>query len=275
MGYEMKLGSSRREYLKGIVGLAGAGSLAGCTFTAGALDSSMASVTGVDELMMFKGAPAHGEYPAEETQFEMEMPGGHMEMEAVTIRMTAATDDSNNYHFMPHVAWVEPGQTVFWEHFSKEGISERRTHTITSFGSAGKYMRMIPEAANHFDSGYRAGTHGIDQDELIDERYNREMAEQIGQEGGFSREFQEEGVYFYYCQPHHQYKMAGAVVVGELWGDGGTEAVSNPSGWSPAMTSDGDRLADLDQMHGPALRDQVHELQEMVHSGGDMEDGGH
>ena len=270
------IGNSRRSFLKSIAGLAGATSLAGCTFTAGALDSSMESVMGVEGLSMFKGAPAHGEYPAEPSQFEMEMPEGHMEMEAVTVAMTAPTDDSNNYHFMPHVAWVEPGQTVFWEHFSQEGVSERRTHTVTSFGGGDLFMRLIPEAASHFDSGFRAGTHGLDQDELIDERYNREMVDQIGQEGGFSHEFEEEGVYFYYCQPHHSFKMAGAVVVGELWGEGGSESVTDPSGWGPAMTADTDRISVMDSMHGEALQEQVHELQELVHSGGDTAgDGGH
>lgn len=268
-------GRSRRTFLKRIAGLAGVTSLAGCTMTAGALDSSMSSVMGVEGLSMFKGAPAHGQYPAEPSQFEMEMPDGHMEMEAVTIAMTAATDDSNNYHFMPHVAWVEPGQMVFWEHFALEGVSERRTHTVTSFGGGDLFMRLIPEEASHFDSDYRAGTHGLDQAGLIDERYNREMTAQIGQEGGFSHQFEEEGVYFYYCQPHHSYKMAGAVVVGELWGEGGSESVPDPSGWGPAMTADTDRIPEMDPMHGAALHDQVHELRELVHSGGDTEDGGH
>lgn len=267
--------SSRRTYLKGIAGLAGTSALAGCTITAGALDSSMETVMAIDELSMFKGAPAHGEYPAETSHIEHEMPGGVMEMEAVTIGMTAATDDSNNYHFMPHVAWVEPGQTVFWEHFSRAGVSERRTHTITSFGGADLFMRLIPADAHHFDSGYRAGTHGISQSELIDERHNREMVDQIGQEGGFSHQFEQEGVYVYYCQPHHEFKMAGAVVVGELWGDAGDEAVSNPDGWGPAMTADTDQIPSMDPMHGAAVHDQVHELREMIHAGGDMNGGGH
>lgn len=265
---------SRRRFLKGIGGLAGLSTLAGCTFTAGALDSSMSSVMGVEGLSMFKGAPAHGEFPAEPSHIEMEMPGGHMEMDAVTIAMVAATDDSNNYHFMPHVTWIEPGQTVFWEHFALEGVSERRTHTVTSIGATDLYPRMIPEAAQHFDSGYRAGTHGLDQSGLIDERFNREMAELIGQEGGFSRQFEEEGVYFYYCQPHHMFKMAGAIVVGELWGEGGTETVSNPSGWAPAMTANLERIPAADPIHGTAVHDQLHELREMIHSGGVME-GGH
>lgn len=267
--------ASRRGYLKGVAGLVGGSAFAGCTATVGALDSTMESVMEVDELDMFKGAPAHGEFPAEPSTIEHEMPGGHMEMEAVAIRMTAATDDSNNYHFMPHVAWVEPGQTVFWEHFARAEVSERRTHSVTSFGSNGLFMRLIPEHAHHFDSDYRAGTHGIDQGELIDERYNREMADQVGQEGGFSHQFEEEGVYFYYCQPHHQYKMAGAIVVGELWGSDGTESVSNPSGWAPAMTADTDAILGQDPMHGDAVKDQLHELREMIHSGGDMMEGGH
>lgn len=267
--------TSRRRYLEALAGLGAATSLAGCTLTAGALDSSMASVMDVEELSMFKGAPAHGEYPADPSHIEMEMPGGHMEMDVVTIRMIAATDDSNNYHFMPHVTWIEPGQTVFWEHFAKEGVSERRTHTVTSFGSTGRFMRLIPADAQHFDSGYRAGTHGIVQNEGIDERYNREMADQIGQEGGFTREFEHEGVYLFYCQPHHEFKMAGAVVVGELWGDTGDETVPDPHGWAPAMTADADQIAEMDPMHGAHLQDQVHELREMIHSGGDMSDGGH
>jgi len=28
-----------------------------------------------------------------------------MSMDVVTVRMVAKPDDSNNYHFMPHVAW--------------------------------------------------------------------------------------------------------------------------------------------------------------------------
>lgn len=260
---------TRRDVLKGIACVGGAGSLAGCTFGAGALDSSMESVMGIEDLAMFKGAPAHGEYPAEPSHIEMHMPGGDMEMEAVTIRMTAATDGSNNYHFMPHVAWIEPGQTVFWEHFSMEGVSERRTHTVTSFGGAGLFPRLIPGHAPHFDSGFRAGTHGRSERELIDERFNREMVNMIGQEGGFSRTFDHEGVFMFYCQNHHEFKMAGAVVVGEQWGEDGTETVDEAHGWAPGMTADIDGIPDVDPVHGEAVHDQVHELREMIRSGGE------
>ncbi len=259
----------RRRFLKGISSLGVAGAVAGCTITAGSLDSDMGSVMDVEGLEMFKGAPAHDNFPAPSEHIEHHMPGGVMEMDAVTVAMTAATDDSNNYHFMPHVTWIEPGQMVFWEHFSREGVSERRTHTVTSFGAGSLFPSLIPDGAAHFDSGYRAGTHGIDQDELIDERFNREMADIIGQEGGFSHMFEQEGVYMFYCQNHHEFKMAGAVVVGELWGDDGTAAVDDPAGWAPAMTADIDVITDLDPVHGEAVHDQVHEVRELIISGGE------
>ena len=229
----------------------------------------MANVMGVEGLSMFKGGPANGEYPASTSHIEMEMPGGqHMEMEAVTVSTIAAPDDSNNYHFMPHVVWVEPGQTVLWEHYAAPGVSEKRTHTATSFGGAGQFMRLIPEGASHFDSGYRAGTHGMDQQEQIDERFSRKMARLIGQEGAFTHTFEQQGVYFYYCQNHHEFKMAGAVVVGELWGENGDEAVSDTTGWGPGMTANLDLIPRQDPLHGKALKDQLHEVREMIISGG-------
>lgn len=246
--------------------------------TAGSIDPSMEAVMGVEGLSMFKGAPAHGEYPASPSHIEMEMPSGeHMEMEAVTIRTTAATDDSNNYHFMPHVAWVEPGQMVFWEHFGAPGVSEKRTHTVTSFGASGQFMRLIPEGVSHFDSGFRAGTHG--EGYLIDERFNRKMVRLLGTEGGFGIKFQEPGVYLYYCQNHHMFKMAGAVVVTELWGEHGDQSVSNPKGWAPAMTTEPHKVKEADPLHGEPLSHQIEELHTMITSGGEsmghgMEMGG-
>ena len=271
--------SHRRTFLKGLGAAAGISSLSGCTILradavgsnfAKSIEPSMSSVMGVEGLSMFKGAPAHGEYPASTSHIEMEMPGGeHMEMEAVTVMTIAAPDDSDNYHFMPHVVWVEPGQMVLWEHFSKPGVSEKRTHTATSFGRGDRFMRLVPDGASHFDSGYRAGTHGMDQSEQIDERFSRKMARAIGQEGAFSHKFEQEGVYFYYCQNHHEFKMAGAVVVGELWGEHGDEAVSDPSGWSPAMTANLDAIPKQDPLHGKAVKDQLHELREMITTGGE------
>lgn len=268
---------SRRRFLGALAGAGTVAPLSGCTVLAGALDSDMESLEDIDELPMFKGAPAQDAFPAETETIEHHMPDGMMEMEAVSIATTAATDGSNNYHFMPHVAWIEPGQTVAWEHFSRPGVSERRTHTITSFGADGKYMRLIPPDAEPFDSGYRAGTHGVDHREHLDERFNREMVDQIGQEGMFTHQFEQEGVYLFYCQPHHEYQMAAAVVVGELWGEHGDEAVDDPAGWAPAMTADTERIRTMDPRHGHAVSEQVHELRELIRSGGDMmgNGGGH
>ena len=267
---------TRRRYLKGlsVVGLAG---LAGCTMTQGSIDSSMSSVMGVEGLSMFKGAPAHGEYPAE--PMTMEMHGG-MEMTAVSVDMVASTDDSNDYHFMPHVAWVEPGTTVAWSHADIEDVSEPRTHSVTSFGAGGRFPRLIPEAASHFDSGFIAGLHGVKPELGIDERFNQRISDRLSDaesipRGPFTHTFEEEGVYFYYCQPHNIFKMAGAIVVGELWGEGGTETVSDPQGWAPAMTTEAaEQISEIAPVGGEALQEQVHEVRELVHGGGESM-GGH
>lgn len=272
---------NRRRFLRLGAVVGGIGGLSGCTMTAGSIDASMDYVMGREGLPMTKGAPAMGEYPASPSQIEMEMPDGmHMEMEAVSIATIAPTDDSNNYHFMPHVVWIEPGQMVFWEHFDAPGFSERRTHTTTSFGAGGLFPRMIPEGAPHFDSGYRAGTHGAQGggDPTIDERFNRKMVRLVGQEGGFALEFQQKGVYMFYCQNHHEFRMAGAVVVGELWGEDG-QAGEDPVGWSPAMTRDVREIEAADRLHGDVMAAQVEELREMIHAGqGGMahdDEGGH
>lgn len=273
---ETRYGRRRFLELCGATGALGVAALSGCAMTAGSTDASMSYVMGREGLQMTKGAPADGSYPASPSQIEMEMPSGeHMEMEAVTVSTIAPTDDSDNYHFMPHVVWVEPGQRVFWEHYNEAGFSERRTHTVTSFGSAGLFMRLIPEDASHFDSGYRAGTHGSG-DPTIDERFNRKMVGLVGQEGGFGVQFQQKGVYVYYCQNHHMFKMAGAVVVGEIWGEDGTMG-EDPAGWAPAMTADISRLGEQDPLHGEALMHQVEELRGFVHAGragGHGTDGG-
>ena len=231
----------------------------------------MGFMQATDALSMFKGAPAHGEYPAHPQQMEME----GMSMEGVTIDMVAKPDGSNNYHFMPHVAWVEPGTTVIWSHADIDDISQPRAHSVTSFGAGDLFPKLIPTDAPGFDSGYIPGLHGQKAvDEGIDERFNgrlsnklKEVGNPVGR-GPFTHTFEHEGVYLYYCQNHHGYKMAAAVVVGELWGEGGTEVVSDPHGWSPAMTVDPERVEQADPTHGAAVHDQIGELREMIHSGG-------
>lgn len=302
----------RREFLAGGLGALGVSSLSGCLMVAGSTDPSMEPFQDVEGLEpMFKGAPVMDDYPAGTEHVAMTMPGGmEMEMDAVTIEMIAPEDETDNFHFMPHVAWIEPGQTVFWRHFVEKGISQPQPHTITSFGAGGQFPRLIPEEAEHFDSGFRAGTHSagahgdeggdehggeeggddhgdespaerpaVDRRVMIDERFNRNMVDRIGNEGGMSVTFEQEGVYFYYCQNHHMFMMAGAVVVGPLYGDHGNAhpdvATENPPGWGPAMTMDGlgDRIREADEVHGDALAGQVEELRMLVKSGGEMGDG--
>lgn len=272
----------RRQFLKysSAAGALGIGSVSGCTMVSGSQSSGMGFMQGVDGLSMFKGAPAHGEYPAHEMSMQME----GMSMEAVGVQMVAKPDDSNNYHFMPHVAWVEPGTTVAWMHADIDGVSQPRGHSVTSFGGTGFLPRLIPDGAHHFDSGYIPGLHGAKSvSEGIDHRFNQRMSNTLKDlgnpvgRGPFMHTFEEEGVYLYYCQNHHSFKMAAAIVVGELWGEDGTEAVDDPHGWNPAMTADAEAVAEVDEAHGEALHDQIGELRTMIHSGGESmgHGGGH
>lgn len=267
-------GCGRRRFLKysGAAGVLGLSSLSGCTMVQGSQASGMEFMMGVEGLSMFAGAPAHGEYPAMPMSMSME----GMSMEGVPVKMVAKPDDSNNYHFMPHVAWVEPGTQVIWSHADIEGVSQPRGHSVTSFGAGEFFPSMIPEEASHFDSGYIAGLHGQKSEaEGIDERFNGRLSNKLLEVGNptargpYSHTFEHEGVYLYYCQNHHGFKMAAAIVVGELWGEGGTEAVDDPHGWSPAMTREAHHLEEADEHHGEAVHHQVGELREMIHSGGE------
>lgn len=265
----------RRQFLKysGATGALGLTALSGCTMVAGSQASGMAFMQGVEGLSMFAGAPAHGEFPAEPQHMEMH---GGMEMDAVSVNMVAKPDDSNNYHFMPHVAWIEPGTTVSWSHADIEGVSQPRGHSVTSFGAGDLFPKLIPADAAHFDSGYIAGLHGQKSvAEGIDERFNQRLSNRLRNAGNplgrgpFTHTFEHEGVYLYYCQNHHGFKMAAAIIVGELWGEDGTEAVSDPHGWGPAMTTDPETVAHHDEAHGDAIHEQLGELREMIHTGGE------
>lgn len=252
----------------------------------------------VKALKMFKGAPAKDQYPAQEMTMSME----GMEMQGVMVKLVAKPDDSNNYHFMPHVAWVTPGTQVIWGHADIDGVSEPRGHTATAFGAGHRFPRLIPGDAAWFDSGFIPGLHGSKSvTEGIDHRFNGRISDRISNpvnseqlseheqpvpRGPFTMTFESPGVYFYYCQNHHEFKMAGAIVVGQdaetpYWGEKGAKAdgVSpNPDGWAPAMTIPmetlHEQIHDADPIHGEALAHQVEELRGMIHSGGKMM-GGH
>lgn len=286
--------SDRRQFLRsaGALGALGLTSLSGCTMLAGSQAPSMGFMQDVEALKMFKGAPAMGNYPAKPKTMTME----GMEMTGVMVRLVAKPDDSNNYHFMPHVAWVEPGTTVMWAHADIEGVSQPRGHTVTAFGANHMLPRLFPTDARPFDSGFIPGLHGQKSvEEGIDHRFNQRISERITSvensehlssrerpvpRGPFMVKFHKPGAYFYYCQNHHQFRMAGAIVVGPYYGEHGDEHDSvsqpNPDGWGPAMTAKNvhEKIHEADHLHGEALAHQVEEVRGMIHGGGKMM-GGH
>ncbi|MFB6130546.1 MAG: plastocyanin/azurin family copper-binding protein [Salinigranum sp.] len=192
----------------------------------------------------------------------------------VMVHAVAMADDSNNYHFFPHVVWVEPGTTVKWEHFVKPHVSVARVHTSTALSGKHFGVRLIPESAQGWDSKLMAGTGSMMSSEqrFFDAEENGGITNDIGKQvvnsesnqlrGGFSHTFEKQGVYMYYCQNHYKFNMAGAVVVGPLSGKNKAE------GWAPAMTAD---LSPIEEYVGAeGLIDQLGELREFVEKGGSM-----
>lgn len=94
---------------------------------------------------------------------------------------TAETADG--FAFSPQVIHVRKGGTVTWTVPSS-------AHTVTTYSPNNSQPRRIPKGATGFDSGFLTG----------------------GQT--FSKTFSVEGVYDYYCSPHHNKGMVGCVVVG-------------------------------------------------------------
>lgn len=249
---------SRRSFLRaaGLAGTVGLGSLAGCTALKGSEAPSMARAMSETGLPMFGGGP------------------DNLQSGEVRVNAVAFTDDSNNYHFFPHVVWVEPGTKVEWEHYVKAHVSEARVHTATAF--TGNYfgVRLIPDGAEGFDSGYMSGTGkmmSIDQS-FFDSQENGGITNNYGKKvvnsqssmirGGFSHTFDQQGVYLYFCENHYKWHMAGAVVVGPL--GGGKEG----DGWAPAMTADISPIGEF--VGGEGLVDQLKELREFIEKGGSM-----
>lgn len=64
----------------------------------------------------------------------------------------------------------------------------------------------------------------------------------------YERTFETPGVYMYYCMPHKDFGMAGALVVGDVgpgdpgWGPGMTEPVEQNETLSPEMTGKIEKL---------------------------------
>lgn len=249
--------ASRRRFLQAV---GGAGAL-GLTSLSGCLQTTMLEGTaGPDMMPLMKmgmspvaGAPKHGDYPATPND------EGY-----VDVLMIAYEDQSDNYHFMPHVAWVEPGTTVRWMHTAK-GISEPRTHSATAITptTMGGFPRLIPEGVEPFDSGFLPGVHGRPYQEITDTGIDP---------GPYTHTFEQPGVYFYVCQNHYGVSgMAGAIVVGKLW-----EENEGGPGWAPGMTADLSGIVEADPVNGPTIKEKIeHDLRAMIHAGGEPEEGGH
>lgn len=115
---------------------------------------------------------------------------GHDQVSAPKARRevlvnTARNGDNTEYHFDPHVTWVDVGGTVEW-------MLESGTHTATAYHPGNDQPRLVPEGTEAWDSGM------------------------LSNEGEtFEHTFETEGVYHYYCQPHETFGMLATVIVGE------------------------------------------------------------
>jgi len=111
----------------------------------------------------------------------MSEPKSSPEVAVDTVRSGGSTE----YHFDPHVTWVEPGGTVTWR-------LESGTHTATAYHPGNDQPRLVPEGTEAWDSGT------------------------MSEEGEtFEHTFETEGVYHYLCTPHEQFGMMATVIVGE------------------------------------------------------------
>ncbi|MFD1646822.1 cupredoxin domain-containing protein [Haloarchaeobius litoreus] len=168
---------TRRKLLEGTAGLSVAG-LAGC-LGASSEASPPAGGTQSDEHAGEDDQPGHGdEAHGHDTVSE---PRASREVEVNTARSEGSTE----YHFDPHVTWVEPGGTVTW-------TLESGTHTATAYHPGNDQPRLVPEGTAAWDSGT------------------------MSEEGEtFEHTFETEGVYHYLCTPHEQFGMMATVIVGE------------------------------------------------------------
>jgi len=170
---------TRRRLLGGTAGLAVAG-LAGCIGAQSGSGEQAAGETPTDDgesggdEQPGHGQEAHGHDTVSEPKASREV--------AVN---TARTEGSTEYHFDPHVTWVETGGTVTWR-------LESGTHTTTAYHPGNDQPRLVPEGTDAWGSGT------------------------MSEEGEtFEHTFETEGVYHYLCTPHEQFGMMATVVVGE------------------------------------------------------------
>lgn len=229
----------RRQFLKygGALGAAGLSSLSGCMMVEGSMGPNMKPLMQMG-LPVTRGGPGAGNYPAEVGEHPIEKVAKKEEkMDALATLMIAYENQTNNYHFIPHVQWVEPGTSVFWKH-TNMGISEDTTHTTTAVTSNTMpgYPRLIPVEADAWDTGFMPGAmksefeYVTGDDDGTDIAVKDDPGPGVIEHGPFKYTFTERGVYIFLCQNHFGFGMAGAVVVGDQWKQNRGE------GWSPGMT---------------------------------------
>ncbi len=135
-------------------------------------------------------APAGGEDHSDDHAGHGESEHGHdrvSEPKATreVLVNTARNDGNTEYHFDPHVTWVDVGGTVTW-------TLESGSHTATAYHPGNDQPQLVPEGTEAWDSGM------------------------LSEEGEtFEHTFETEGVYHYYCVPHESFGMLATVIVGE------------------------------------------------------------
>ena len=164
---------SRRRLLQGSGSLALFG-LAGCGAPAGQSTDEPAGGDGQSDDHAGHGESEHGHNQVSEPKATREV-----------LVNTARNGDNTEYHFDPHVTWVEVGGTVKW-------TLESGTHTATAYHPGNDQPRLVPEGTEAWDSGM------------------------LSEEGEtYEHAFDTEGVYHYYCVPHETFGMLATVIVGE------------------------------------------------------------
>lgn len=169
---------TRRRLLEGTAGLAVAG-LAGCIGTQSGSPAGQSEATHSEEEQSEGDShPGHGE-----EAHGHDVVSEPKESREVVVN-TARFEESTEYHFDPHVTWVDVGGTVTWR-------LESGSHTATAYHPGNDQPRLVPEGTEPWDSGT------------------------MSEEGEtFEHTFETEGVYHYLCKPHEQFGMIATVVVG-------------------------------------------------------------
>lgn len=93
--------------------------------------------------------------------------------------------EGQQHHYKPHIVWVETGGTVTWQ-------LESGSHDTVAYHSDNDRPLRMPEAA---------------------EPWNSDLLTEEG--ATFTKTFETEGVYDYFCSPHESVGMVGTVIVGQ------------------------------------------------------------